>query len=67
MNFVLDASVTMAWLLGDTKPSDRLYAQKILNALKVRFFNESECANVEVKSLENFHCSNSKITGELKF
>ena len=34
MNFVLDASVTMAWLLGDTKPSDRLYAQKILNALK---------------------------------
>ena len=34
MNFVLDASVTMAWLLGDTKPSDRLYAQKVLNALK---------------------------------
>ena len=34
MNFVLDASVTMAWLLGDTKPTDRLYAQKVLNALK---------------------------------
>ena len=24
----------MAWLLGDTKPTDRLYAQKVLNALK---------------------------------
>ena len=34
MNFVLDASVTMAWLFGDAKPSDRLYAQKVLNALK---------------------------------
>ncbi len=34
MNFVLDASVTMAWLLGDAKLSDRLYAQKVLNALK---------------------------------
>lgn len=34
MNFVLDASVTMAWLLGDAKPADRNYAQSVLNALK---------------------------------
>lgn len=24
----------MAWLLGDAKPSDRIYAQRVLNALK---------------------------------
>ena len=34
MNFVLDASVTMAWLLGDSKPADRAYAQGALEALK---------------------------------
>ncbi len=34
MNFVLDASVTMAWLLGDAKPADRNYAQRVLDALK---------------------------------
>ena len=34
MNFVLDASVTMAWLLGDAKPADRNYAHSVLNALK---------------------------------
>jgi predicted nucleic acid-binding protein len=34
VNFVLDASVTMAWLLGDAKPADRNYAQSVLNALK---------------------------------
>lgn len=34
MNFVLDASVTMAWLLGDSKPADRVYARGVLEALK---------------------------------
>ena len=34
MNFVLDASVTMSWLLGDSKASDRAYAGKILEELK---------------------------------
>lgn len=34
MNFVLDASVTMAWLLGDSKPADRAYAQGALESLK---------------------------------
>ncbi len=34
MSFVLDASVTMAWLLGDSKPADRAYAQSALEALK---------------------------------
>jgi len=27
MNFVLDAAVTMSWLLGDSKLADRAYAQ----------------------------------------
>lgn len=34
MTFVLDASVTMAWLLGDAKPSDRAYAAAVLAAMK---------------------------------
>lgn len=34
MNFVLDASVAMAWLLGDSKPADRAYAQGALDSLK---------------------------------
>lgn len=34
MNFVLDASLTMTWLLGDAKGSDRAYAQSILESLK---------------------------------
>jgi predicted nucleic acid-binding protein len=34
LNFVLDASVTMAWLLGNSKPADRAYAQGALQALK---------------------------------
>jgi predicted nucleic acid-binding protein len=34
VNFVLDASVTMAWLLGDAKTSDRAYAARVLEALK---------------------------------
>lgn len=32
--FVLDASVTMSWLLGDAKPSDRAYADAVLDALR---------------------------------
>lgn len=32
--FVLDASVTMSWLLGDAKPVDRRYAETVLDALK---------------------------------
>jgi predicted nucleic acid-binding protein len=34
VNFVLDASVTLAWLLGDSKPAERAYAQGALEALK---------------------------------
>jgi len=34
MNFVLDASVTMAWLLEDAKPADRAYAARVLESLK---------------------------------
>jgi predicted nucleic acid-binding protein len=34
MNFVLDASVTLAWLLGDARSADRNYAQGALEALK---------------------------------
>ena len=33
MNFVLDASVTMSWLLGDAKPTDRRYASSVLDSL----------------------------------
>jgi len=32
-DFVLDASVTMSWLLGDAKPADRSYAETLLDAL----------------------------------
>lgn len=32
--FVLDASVTMSWLLGDARPSDRSYADAVLDALR---------------------------------
>ena len=32
--FVLDASVTMSWLLSDGKPADRAYARAVLEALK---------------------------------
>jgi predicted nucleic acid-binding protein len=31
--FVLDASVTMSWLLGDAKPADRKYSEAVLDAL----------------------------------
>ena len=34
MNFVLDASVTMGWLLLDGKPAERAYALKVLDAMK---------------------------------
>ena len=30
---VLDASVTISWLLGDAKPADRVYAQGVLDGL----------------------------------
>jgi len=32
--FVLDASVTMSWLLGDARLSDRAYAASVLEAMK---------------------------------
>jgi predicted nucleic acid-binding protein len=32
-SFVLDASVTMSWLLADAKPSDRAYAEAVLDAM----------------------------------
>jgi predicted nucleic acid-binding protein len=32
--FVLDASVTMSWLLGDAKPADRRYSETVLDALQ---------------------------------
>lgn len=34
MSFVLDASVTMSWLLGDAKPADRHYATSVLRSMK---------------------------------
>ncbi len=34
MTFVLDASVTMSWLFGDARPSDRAYARGVLEFLK---------------------------------
>ncbi|MCC6940999.1 MAG: type II toxin-antitoxin system VapC family toxin [Novosphingobium sp.] len=36
MNFVLDASVTMCWLLLDGKSVERTYALKVLDAMKDR-------------------------------
>lgn len=33
MNFVLDASVTMSWLLADAKPTDKRYAASVLASL----------------------------------
>lgn len=33
-SFVLDASVTMTWLLGDARPADRAYADTVLDALR---------------------------------
>lgn len=33
MNFVLDASVTMCWLLSDGKPAAKTYARKTLDVL----------------------------------
>lgn len=33
MKFVLDASVTLSWLLTDAKPSDRHYTRRALDAL----------------------------------
>lgn len=32
--FVLDASVTLSWLLGDASPADRVLAAKVLDAMK---------------------------------
>ncbi len=34
MSFVLDASVTMRWFFGDGKPRERVYAGKVLDAMK---------------------------------
>jgi predicted nucleic acid-binding protein len=34
VTLVLDASVTMSWLLGGAKPSDRTYAAAVLVAMK---------------------------------
>lgn len=35
MTFVLDASVTLGWLLLDGKPTERAYALKVLDAMKL--------------------------------
>ncbi len=32
--FVLDASVTLSWLLSDASPAERAYAAKVLEAMK---------------------------------
>lgn len=32
--FVLDASVTMSWLLGDARPADRKYSETALDAMR---------------------------------
>lgn len=34
-SFVVDASVAMSWLLGDGRPSDRAYAESVLDALRM--------------------------------
>jgi hypothetical protein len=34
MRFVLDASVTLSWLLRDTAPRDEAYPLAVLNALR---------------------------------
>jgi hypothetical protein len=34
VNFVLEASVTMGWLLLDGEPAERAYALKVLDAMK---------------------------------
>ena len=34
MNFVLDASVAMCWILLDGKTAERAYARKVLNLMK---------------------------------
>lgn len=34
MTFVLDASVTMSWLLADAKPTDARYAASVLAAMR---------------------------------
>ena len=34
MNFVLDASVTMCWILLDGKTAERAYAMEVLNLMK---------------------------------
>lgn len=34
MSLVLDASITMSWLLSDARPADRNYAVSVLSALK---------------------------------
>ncbi len=34
MNFVLDASVTMCWILIDGKTAERAYAREVLNLMK---------------------------------
>lgn len=34
MNFVLDASATLSWLLSDAKPANRQYAAVLLDSLK---------------------------------
>jgi predicted nucleic acid-binding protein len=33
VNFVLDASVAMSWLLADAKPTDKRYADSVLTSL----------------------------------
>ena len=60
MNFVLDASVTMAWLFEDTKPADRGYAQRVLESLK------SPATRVEVPVTWALEVANVIARGEAK-
>ena len=60
MSFVLDASVTMVWLLGDAKQSDQNYAQRVLNSLKV------SGALAEVPVIWALEVTNVLVKGESK-
>ena len=58
MNFVLDNSVTMCWLLADGKPADVAYAETVLDALKA--------AQALVPSLWALEAANVIAKGEAK-
>ncbi len=52
MTVVIDASVTMSWLLGDAKPADRAYATAVLTAMR------EPPANAKVPATWNLEVAN---------